>query len=81
MPTRGARYTPKEAEGRIPILALRVARDAQDLVLALEKYPIGSHEIEHRIWALLGEVGFLGRLCHVIWKYEALERATRSSAI
>jgi len=77
MPTRrtGPRYTPEEARVMIPISAKRVALEAVDLVIALEKYPIDSHNVERRVWALRGQVYLLQRLCYVIWKYEALKKA------
>lgn len=71
---KGARYTPKEAEGRIPIVAKRMALEAVDLVIALERYPINSHEVERRMWSLNGQVGFLSRLLHIIWRYEGIKR-------
>jgi len=77
MPTKrtGPRYTPEEARVMIPISAKRVALEAVDLVIALEKYPINSEQVERRVWSLTGQAGFLSRLCHVIWKYEALKKA------
>jgi hypothetical protein len=74
MVKKGPRYTPKEAQARIPIVARQLALSAVDLVIALERHPIDSHEIESRVWEITGEAGFLGRLCHVIWRYEALTR-------
>jgi len=78
MPRRGpgARYTPDEAQLRIPIVAKRVALEAVDLVIALDRHALDSHAIERRIWSLTGQVGHLARLCHVIWKYKGLEQAT-----
>jgi len=81
MKKHGARYTPEEAEGRIPIVARRVALEAVDLVIALEKYPVTSHEIEHRVWSMVGLAGHLSRLCHVIWKYEGFERARHKDKV
>jgi len=72
----GPRYTPAEAEARLQIAAKRVALEAVDLVIALDKYPISSYNIERRVWSLTGQVGNLSRMCHVIWKYEALVAAT-----
>jgi len=66
--------TPQEAEGRIPIVAKRVALEAVDLVIALDKYPVDTMEVERRVWSLSGQAGYLARLCHVIWKKEAFER-------
>jgi len=77
MPRRGpgAHYTPDEAKGRIPETAKRVALEAVDLVIALDKLPIDSQGVERRLWSLTGQVGHLNRLFHVIWKFEALEQA------
>jgi len=71
----GPRYTPDEARGRIPVVAKRVALEAVGLVIAMEKYPINSAEIERRLFSLTGQVGHLFKLCHVIWKYEGLKQA------
>ena len=80
MPKRGPRYTPEEAESRIPDVARNVALEAVDLVIALENHPIDSHEIERRIWSLTGQAGFLSRLCHVVWRHEGLKRAAEGPA-
>jgi len=77
MVKRGARYTPQEAKARIYEVARRLALDVVDLGIALDKYPINSHEVERRMWVVSGEAGFLNRLCHVVWKYEAFQRGIR----
>ena len=81
MPKRGPRYTPDEARARIQTSAKRVALEAVDLVIALENLPINTHAIERRIWALSGQVGYLSRLCHIVWKYEALKKAAEPPAV
>lgn len=68
-------YRREEAEGRIPEVARRLALEAVDFVIALERYPLDSREVEHRLWALSGLTGHLNRLCHVVWKSEGLKRA------
>jgi len=73
---RGARYTPEEAALRLPIVAKRLALETVDLVIAMEKYPLNSGNIERRVWSLTGQAGMLARLFHVIWKYEALKEAS-----
>lgn len=77
MVRRGARYTPEEALSRIPTVAKRVALEAVDLVITLENYPVDSHEVERRLWALTGMVGLLSRLCHRVWKYEGVKRGAK----
>jgi len=76
----GKHYTPEEARARIPVVAQRLALQAVDLVIALERHPLDSHEIEHRIWALSGQAGYLSRLCHLVWKHEGLKRAVAQGA-
>jgi len=73
---RGPRYTPEEAEARIQTVAKRLALEAVDLVISLDSNPIDSHEVERRIWSLTGQAGYLSRLCHIVWKYEGLKRAS-----
>ena len=77
----GKKYTPEEAEARLPLVAKRLALEAVDLVIALERYPIDSHEIERRVWALTGEAGYLSRLCHVVWKAEGLKHAAAEGTV
>jgi len=72
----GAHYTPDEAEARIPEVARRVALEAVDLVIALDRHQINSQAVERRLWSLTGQVGHLNRLVHVVWKFKALEQAT-----
>jgi len=72
---RGARYTPEEAEARIPLVARQVALEAVDLVIALDKLPTNSQGVERRLWSLTGQVGHLNRLVHTVWKFKALEQA------
>lgn len=76
----GPKYTPEEARGRIPAVARHVALEAVDLVIALEKHPVDSAEVERRIFSLTGQAGHLTRLCHVIWKAEGLKRAETPAA-
>ena len=81
MPERaGPKYTPEEARCRIPIVAKRVARDAADLVVLLAAADLDSHEVERLVWALSGQVGYLNRLCHVVWRYEGLKRGAEDLA-
>lgn len=76
----GKKYSEKEATGRIPLVAKRAALEAVDLVIALERYPINSREVEHRVWALTGEIGYLSRLIHVVWRHEGLRRLKEQGA-
>jgi hypothetical protein len=76
----GPRYTPEEAEARIPVMLQRIALTAVDIGVQLDSYPIDSQEVETRMLALSGMVGLLNRLCHVVWKSEALKRVAAGSA-
>lgn len=78
---KGKRYSPEEAQGRIPEVARRVALQAVDLVIALEKHRLDSQAIEQRVWALTGQTGYLMRLCHVIWRASGLKKAREQGAI
>lgn len=74
MVKRGPNYTPEEAEGRIPDVAKNVALQSVGLVIALEKYPLSAREIEQRVFSLSGQVGYLARLFHIVWKNEGLKK-------
>ena len=74
MVKRGPKYTPEEAEGRIPGVAKNVALQSVGLVIALENWPVNSREIEQRVFSLSGQVGYLARLFHVVWKNEGLKK-------
>jgi len=76
MSKKGPRYTPEQAQARIPVVVKRLALAAVDLGISLDKYPVDSPEIESRVTALSGLAGHLYRLCYVVWKYEALKRIT-----
>ena len=76
MGKKGPRYTPKEAQARIPVLLRRIALTTVDIAKQMDEYPIDSQVIETRVLALSGLVGLLVRLCHIIWRYEALKRLT-----
>ena len=76
---KGPRYTPKEAQAKIPILLRRIALTAVDITMQLDEYPIDSQAIETRVLALSGMAGLLSRMCHIIWRYEALKRLTEES--
>jgi len=80
MPKRGPRYTPEEAEARIPGVARSLALEAVGLVIALERRGPYSHDVERRVWAITGEAGFLSSLCHVLWRNRALEKAEAPGA-
>lgn len=77
----GKKYSRDEAEGRIPLVAKRVALQAVDLVIALEKYRINSQEIESRVWSLSGLTGYMNRLFHVVWRDEGLKRLKAEGAV
>ena len=77
---KGPRYTPKEARARIPVLLRRIALTAVDVTMQLDKYPIDSQVIETRVLALSGLAGLLTRLCHIIWRHEALKRLVEPPA-
>ena len=76
----GPRYTPKEARARIPFLLRRIGLTTVDIAALLDTEDINSHAIESRVLALSGLVGLLTRLCHVVWKYEALKKAAEEGA-
>lgn len=80
MTRKGPRYTPEEARARIPVMLQRIALTAVDIGVQLDSYPIDSQEIESRTLALSGMVGLLNRLCHVVWKSEALKRVAAEGA-
>jgi len=75
MVKKGPRYTPQEAEARIRLVAKRLALEAVDLVITLDRLPVNTHAVERRIWSLTGQAGYLARLANVIWRYEALKKA------
>lgn len=77
----GPRYTPEQARARIPILLRRIALSAVDITVQLDVKDINSHAIETRVLALSGLAGLLNRLCHVVWKYEALKKAAEGGAV
>jgi len=81
MGKRGPRYTPKEAEAMIPEVVRRMTLTGVDLMIQLDTYPIDSREIEVAVAALTGLAGRLSRLCHVIWRNEALKRAAPQGAV
>lgn len=74
MVKRGPKYTPEEAEGRIPDVAKNVALQSVGLVIALDNYPLHSRDIEQRVFSLSGQVGYLARLFHIVWKNEGLKK-------
>lgn len=82
MGKRRYKYSCEEAKARIPLVARRVALEAVDLLVILTEgergveapYPINSREVEHRVWALTGQVGYLSRLIHIVWRHDALEQ-------
>lgn len=80
MVTRKPQYTGEEALWKIPIIAKRVALSSIDLVIQLENYPVNSHEIESRMWALSGQIGHMNRLFHTYWKAEAKKKPTTGGA-
>ena len=67
-------YTEEEARARIPDLARRVALDAVNLVITLDRHPVESAEVERTLWAFSGEVGLLSKLIHTVLRDEALRR-------
>ena len=85
MGKKGPRYTPKEAEARIPTVIKRMVLTGIELEILLDTHPIDSREVENLVIALTGHAGHLSRLCHVIWKHEGLTRAageeTAASAV
>lgn len=81
MVKKGARYTPEEAMGRIPDVAKHLALECVGLVIALESYPVQAREIESRVWSLTGQVGYLARLFHTVWKDEGLKRYARGGPV
>lgn len=76
----GPRYTPEEAEARIPTVIKRMVLTGVDLTMQLDAHPIDSRAVEVRVIALTGLAGHLSRLCHVVWKYEGLKRAAAEEA-
>lgn len=61
-------FTPEEAEARIPTVLKRVALQAIDAAIALDKYPVNSREFESRVLATQGYVGHLIKLCFIVWR-------------
>ena len=87
MGKRRYKYSYEEAKSRIPIVSKRVALEAVELLVLLTEglrgedppYPINSREIEHRVWALTGQVGYMSRLIHIVWRHEALKELREQS--
>ena len=77
----GPKYTAKEARGRIPPVIKRMVLTGVDLMIKLDAYPVDSREIEVGVIALTGLAGHLSRLCHVIWRDEALKRAAAQGPV
>lgn len=61
-------FTPEEAEARIPTMFKRIALEAIDCAMQLDKYPVNSREVESRVLALQGYVGHMIKLCFVVWR-------------
>lgn len=75
----GAKYTPEEAEARVPFVVQGIALEAVDLMIALDKQGVNSQAFESRMFSLTGQVGELNHLCYGIWKFKALEKAATKS--
>ena len=61
-------FSPEEARARIPTVLKRIALQAIDAAIVLDKHPVNSREFESRVLAIQGYVGHLIKLCFVVWK-------------
>jgi len=59
---------PKVAEERLPFVARRIALEAIDLNMLLERYPVNTHTVERRIESLMGYMRLLTKLAYGLWR-------------
>jgi len=59
---------PRVAEERLPFVARRIALEAVDLNMLLERYPVNTQIVESRIMSLMGYMRLLAKLSSACWK-------------